>query len=324
MKIGQGSTIQGGFDSAWSVSGTPTFNITHKSESLSYIADKKEEESLVGGRASRGVQTLGAKVEGDISFAAKPDEIGALVAWTTGHELSTAMVDSSVAYKHTFEPMQDASDSAPKVSIQIDRKIGVYEYTSCKVDSFKLSGAPNGFVEGSITLRGYDEATGSLEAGVTKSSLKAFKFTDADISIDGADFGDYVQSFDFEYSNSLESDLYVLSSGARMGEIEFGKLAVSGSLEMLVDSATALMHENKFKTDTNVNLVITLISAEEIEAGYPYSITIKIPVAQIMDSKFNLSGADRIKHTMNFTGLEDNTNKAVTIEVIDAKETAYI
>ncbi len=324
MRIGQGSTVQAGFDTAWGTAGSPSFNISHKSESLKYVADKKEEESLVGGRASRGVQTLGSKVEGDLSFILKPDEIAAIIAWATGKEASTTQIDTSAAYRHTFEPLEDPAGSAPKASVVIDRKAGVYQYSSCKVDSLKISGSPNGFLEGSVTLRGYDEADGVLNGSVKKSSLKAFRFVDASITVDGSDFGDYVQSFSYEYSNSLESDLYVMSSGTKMGEIEFGKLGVSGSLELLYDTETANLHKNKFKTDSNINIEIKAISTEEVDTGQPYELVIKIPVSQITDSSFNISGADRIKHTINFQGLEDDSNKVTTIEVVDGTDSAYI
>jgi hypothetical protein len=320
---GQGTTIQFGFDTTWGTGGTPTYNVTHKSESLSYIADKKEEESLVGGRASRGVQTLGSKVEGDISFVTKADEIGAILAWTTGEESATTQIDASTAYKHTFIPMKDPSGSMPKASVQVDRKLGVEEYTSCKVDSLKLSGSAGGFIEGSITLKGYDEKTGSL-GSVSKSELKAFKFGAGSITIDGTPFNDIVSSFDIDYGNSLESDQYTMGSNNKMAEIEAGKLSVSSSIEMRYDTASYNLHKDKFKKDESINVEITLTSTEEIEAGYPYSITIKMPVAEITDSKANLSGADRIVHSLTLNALEDNTHDAITFEVVDAKDTAYL
>lgn len=159
MRIGQGSTIQAGFESAWGTPVSPAFNISHKSESLKYVADKKEEDSLVGGRASRGVQTLGSKVEGDISFIAKPDELGAIIAWSLGEEEAT--VEEAIgATRHSFAPVK--SGSAPKATVIIDRKVGVDSYVSCKVDSLKLSGSAGGFLDGSVSLRGYDEQTGAL------------------------------------------------------------------------------------------------------------------------------------------------------------------
>ena len=109
-----------------------------------------------------------------------------------------------------------------------------------------------------------------------------------------------------------------------MAEVEFGKLGVSGSLELLYDTETAALHKNKFKADAAVNIEITVTSTEEADTGEPYSMTIKIPVAQIMDSSFNIGGADRIKHSITYNGLEDNSNAATTIEIVDDYDLAYI
>jgi hypothetical protein len=323
MRIGQGGQIQAGFETTWGTPVTPDFNISPKSESLKYTADKKEEESLVGGRASRGMQTLGSKVEGDISILFKPDELGHLLAWSMGDETATDLESgATTATRHTFEPVEDGA--TPKATVVIDRKVAVDRYTSCKVDSFKLSGAAGGFIEGSVSLRGYDEDTGAIEAGISKSTKKAWRFVDAAVKIDGVSIGALVQGFDIEVGNGLESDLYTLASGTKMSEIEFTKLSVSASLDLLYETQSQALHAGKYKSDTAAEVEITLTSPDEVESGYNYELVITLPVAQISESSFNLADAGRIKHSMKFTGLEDESNSAIVFELVDGQELAYL
>lgn len=323
MNIGQGSRIQAGLETTWGTPVAGTNNITHKSESLKYVAEKKTEESLVGGRAPRGMQTTASKVEGDVNFAVKPDEIGFLVALALGDEVGTAQEDASSAYRHTFEPL--LTGSAPKATLHINRKVAIAKYTSCKVDSLKLSAGAGEFLDGTISLRGYDEDfTGAIDSGVIASVLKGFRFADAAVSLNAADLGGLVKSINVEISNNLESDNQVLASGTKNGELEWQNVSVNVSFELLYDSQGQALHASQFKQDTNVSLEITFSSPEEVEAGYPYELTIKVPVAQIEDSTFNLADAGRIKHSMSFAGQEDNSNAVITMEVVDAKDTAYL
>lgn len=321
---GRDSKLQIGLESTWGTAIAPTAEVPFTSESLSYLPNYIEEDALVGAKTSGRMDVSGIKVEGDVSFIVKPsDALGLILGATLGEEATATQVDTSTVYDHVFTPIASGSaNSLPHLTVVVDRKVAVKGYTSCKVDSLSLEASVNDYLRGTISLRGYDEESDSLET-LTGPTTKAFQFKDGSITVDGSDYAD-ITSISLNYSNNLENDLYTLGSGDYMSEIEPQAREITAQFETLYSSATESTRENKFKAGSTAAIVLTFESSENIEAGYPYQLVVNMPLAYITEANPQVGGPDRITQSLSVRATEDASNEAITITLRDDSDTEYL
>jgi len=328
---GNSSRLQLGIGDTWGQGDSATIELPFTSESLKYNAMYADDDTLVGGKTKGTREIIGHYVSGDISINAKPDRIGALLALTLGGDTSTVTPggDTSsgdTAFTHTLTPIAaGAATSLKPCTLIVDRIVNVFGYNSCKITKMSMKAAVKDFVRMTFSVIGYDEdSSASLNTGLTRSSIKTLKFSDGAITMDTSDYAD-VTAFNLDYDNKLETELFTLSSGDYMAEIEPQERMISGSIDVLYSSATDDTRENKFKAGASGALVLTFTGDDLIDAALYYKMTITIPIAYITeDPSFNVAGKDRLKGSIKFEASEDATHEAITIEVINADSAAYV
>lgn len=320
---GNNATMQVGAQSNWSTAVAPTLKVEFTSESLQYMPMYMESDALTGSRTTDRMDISGIKVEGGFDIIVNPDNIGLLLSALLGAESSAAAVDGSAVYDHTFTPMSaNVSSSLPKLTVVIDRIVGVLGYVGVKLDSMSLSAQAQDYLRASFTARGYDEASDALES-LSASTKRPFQFVDGNLQIDSSDYAD-VLSFSLDYANNLENDRFTLNGSNKMQEIEPQKRDITFTLDTLYSTATNTTRTNKFKAGAQAALTLTFTSTEEVLSGKYYTLTIEAPNCYITEAHPNVSGPDRITMSMSMRAVEEAGVSPITITLRDGRSTKYI
>lgn len=320
---GNNATMQVGVQANWSTAVAPSLQLEFTSESLQYLPNYMESDALTGARTTDRMDISGIKVEGGFDIIVNPDNIGLLLASLLGAEADATQVAATTAYDHVFTPMSaNVSSSLPKLTMVVDRIVGVLGYIGCKLDTMNLNAQTQDYLRASFGVRGYDEATDTKET-LSASTKRPFQFVDGSLEIDSADFAD-VTSFSMDYSNNLENDLYTLNGSTKMQEIEPQKREITFSLDTLFSSASNTVRTNKFKAGAQASLELTFESTETIESGYYYTLTISAPNCYITEAHPNVGGPDRITMNMALRAVEEAGVSPVTITLRDAKADEYL
>ncbi|MCF7952009.1 MAG: hypothetical protein K9L57_10275 [Spirochaetaceae bacterium] len=319
---GRDSKCQVGLESTWGTPVSTTVQLPFTSESLGYTPSYQEEDALVGSKTSRRMDIMSVKTAGDVSLLVKPDAIGELLAATLGEESSSET--ASGVFEHVFTPVAGGTNaSLLGITVCVDRKVNVFQYISQKVNELSLEGEAQDYLRASVSLIGYDEAVKASMASVSGSTLKAMKFSDGAVTIDGSSFAD-ITSFSLNYGNNLDDDLFTINSGQNMVEPQPQSREITGQMEVLYSEEADNLRSSKFKAGDTMSAVLTFTSEDEIVTGENYKLEIVMPLCYITDAPVNVDGPDRIKQTLSFTATESETQEAITVTLTNDRATAYI
>lgn len=331
---GQDARLEIGIGDTWGQTADPTCAVEFTSEDLKYVPVYKSEDALVGGKTSARMDIVGKKVEGGISFLAKPVSIGYFLGAAFGEEAAvtaTAGGDTSTgdtAFDHVFTPVAGGSSSdLPWFIAVVDRKVNTFGYKGLKIDSFDLDASPQDYLRCKVSCIGYDEDDGDTISGDTLSTLKAFQFSHGTVYVgtDGAEasYADVVK-FSFSYKNNLEKDLYTMSTGLYMAEPQPQAREITATIEVLYSSATDSTRSTYFKTGTTCSVIVQFISSELVDAANYYELKLDMPRCYITDASPVVGGPDRIRQTLTVKATEQDALEAVTATLVNARSTAYI
>lgn len=321
---GRDAKLQIGVETTWGTAVAPTAEVAFNSEDLRLNLGYISEDALVGAKTQGQMDIGSEKVEGGFQFIAKPDDyFGIILAAALGEEASASQVDSSAAYDHVFTPLAGGTaNSLPHITAVVDRKTGVFGYSSCKINTLELSAQKGDYLRGTVSVIGYDEVSDSLET-LDAPTTKAFKFSHGAITIDSTSY-DEIEGVSFSYANNLENDLQTLGSGANMAEIEPQAREITLSLDVLDSSDLDTLRTNKFKAGSTADVTLTFTSDETIEAGYYYTLTIDMPLCYVTEDNPSVSGPERLRHSISLTATEDSSNEAVTVTLRDDNSSDYL
>jgi hypothetical protein len=322
MASGNNVKVQLGLEGVYGTPATATKAVKVFSEDFKYQPGKKEEGLLTGNRSKGRSDTMSKSTEASMSFLMRPDD-GLFMAMALGVEPSDPVLEvgATGAYRHTFDAA-GATDTMPSATFNIDRIVQVFQYTGITVGSFSFAAAPEDYLKADFSFVGRDEGTGTIEAGVDPSTLKAFKFRQATVSIAGTPVAD-VTDIKFDYNNALTSNQQTTSTGDYFLKPEPGAREITADIEAVYTTATNTLRDSYFKTDDEFELVMVFTSDEEIEAGFPYELRIELPHCQVTDASATVGGADLIKQSMAISAFE-STSGLISLQLVDAQATRYL
>ena len=324
MASGNAAKAQLGIETVYGTIAPGEVQVRISSEGFKYSPNKKEEGLLTGGKATGRSYTMGVKAEGSLSTNLRPDEAGYWLGLGLGDEGTPALEDGSTgAYKHTFTAIGTAeSDHLPSSTFIIDRVVDVFSYPGCKITDFSFSASPGDYLKLDANFAGKSEEDGTLNGALSPSTLKPLRFQHAVVKLAGNTIAD-ITSIKFNYNNNPEQDLQTSSTGLYYKEPEAGARSCTMDLEVLYTVTTEAL-KSYLKSDADLSVEIAFTSEEEIETGFPYSLTITVPHAQINSSDANVSGANILRQTLNLIAIEDSPDEFITVELINDRATAYI
>lgn len=326
MVNGNSVIVQFAKESVYGTAPTMTNQIQIASQAFKYIPEKKDEGLLTGGKTTGRVQTTSKKAEGSISTNLRPDDAGWWLGGALGVEDATPdlVVGSTGAYKHTFTAMGNAeSDYLPSLSILVDRIVKEYTYTGIVFNTLSFSAQPGDFLKVDMGFVGKDEIDGTAATGLTLSPLKTFTFAQASVKIGGTTVAD-VTNIKFDLNNNLDHSKQTTSTGLYFKQPKHGAREIKADLEVIYSTDSDTLYSTYFKGDDDVSLEIKFTSSEEIEAGFPYSLTITIPHCQVRESSSpETSGADTLMQSLSLKAIEEGSDELITVELVNGRTTKY-
>lgn len=319
--VGSGAQLQIGKETTWgtAVAGAKIINFT--SESIKVNADKKTEDTLIASTAPSGKDLMKLEVSGDFSGILRPEFAGYLLRLAFGG--SDTKTDNSPvtgAYTHSI-PLVGASGTLPSFTAIIDRKVAVKKYSGCKIDSFSLEGAAADYVKFTVSVKGKDEATGTL-ASLSALALQSFKTVGASLTIGGTTYD--AKSVKFNLKNNLQDVGQTYGSGVYVLEPIHGQREATVDVELNYDSNTETLFDTNYTTDTKVGSIVwTLKSPSVVTGSTQYTVTITMNNVVITSVERNVNGAGVLVAKVSGQALSIGSTEPVVATVIDATSTVY-
>jgi len=304
MANGNNGKIQYGIETEYGVAVVPTKQILVANETLKLNLNKKNEGLLTGGKLGGKSFTMSRKVDGGISTLTRPDDIGVFLACALGADTS-AIVGTTTAYKHTFT----LADTQPSLTFIVDREVAVKEYSGVKIDSLSFNAQGEDLLKLDLTFFGKEEDVGTTATGLSSSPLKSFRFADCSVKIGAVELE--ATSVKFDYSNALDS-LQTSKSGLYMKEGMPKAREIKMDIECLYDADGEDIRNDFYLADDTCAVEITFLSGQDADTDTPYSLTFKVPCAQLTaDPIANISGADTMKYTLNLVAVQPATGAEI-------------
>ncbi len=319
--VGSGAQLQIGKESAWgtAVAGAKIINFT--SESIKVNADKKTEDTLIASTAPSGKDLMKLDISGDFSGILRPEFAGYLLKLAFGGT-DTKTDNSPVigAYTHSI-PLVGAAGILPSFTVIIDRKVAVKQYSGCKIDSFSLEGAAGDYVKFTASIKGKDEAVGSL-ASLAALALQSFKTVGASLTVGGTTYD--AKSVKFSLKNALQDVGQTYGSGVYVLEPIHGQREATVDVDLNYGSDVETLFGTNYITDTKIaSIVWTLKSPSIVTGSTQYTVTITLNNVAITSIERNVNGAGVLTAKVSGQALSIGSTEPVTATIIDATSTVY-
>ena len=326
MITGNSAKLQIGVESTYGTAATTTQEIQFISESLRRNLNKKDEGVLTGGRSTSKSATLAKSTGGNLSFLARPDDLGYILGCLLGVEATPALIaPSTTAYKHTYTALK-VTDSArlPSLTVKIDRIKDIFVYAGVKIDSVSFSAQPEDFLKLDVSLFGKSETGSGTLATLTPSALKAFRFAWGSLTYKSGTVGD-ITSIKLNYNNNLVKNIQTTGSGYYYYEPDPAARDIQVELEALYNTDVTAF-ETAYSDDSLAKLELTFTSEEEADTvkNIPYKLIFTLNNVQITDYYANVGGADAIKAQIKAKAVEKGTDELITVELHNTRSTKYI
>jgi hypothetical protein len=322
--IGKNSTLQIGVQSVYGTPVAPQVEFKMLSESMNEKVEYKQSDALVGKRGTDDRIIASKRTEGSVSIYPCPHSVGYLLYSFFGKQAASAQVDSSAAYDHVFT-FAGQNDTLAPLSVYVDRVQNDFGFQDVYVNSITFNLTLGDYVTADIELVGKKEIAGQSQS-ITMSvpTTKAFFYKHGSFKFDGVATVD-ITSATIKLENNLKTDRRAFTTT----DIEYflaptlGEAKVTYDFEFFYNTATEALRTGKYKTDTAMDVEITLTHDEEVEVGYPYELTFKTALGTMTNFESNVSGPDEIMASATVEGEEDDSNPIVEVTLRDARSTDY-
>jgi len=227
---------------------------------------------------------------------------------------------ASGVYRHLWEVVLSNTER-PAYSIQVDGRQNDYVYDGCVVDRMSLSAAIRGFLEGSVTILGMEEAAAGGASSLEIEDVEAMVFSDAQFSVAASDYT-FTRSIALEIMNNSNPDGYGTGSIYRQYH-EKGKFAVTGTLQLRLD-ATSIAEKAKVEPGTMVNIFMTF-DGGAFDSDINEMMGVEMPYCLLDDFEWNENGPvidARVPFTV-VKGKNSPYNAAFTVWLLTDDSAAY-
>lgn len=320
---GQGTALQIGKETAWGTAVPATEALNFLNESLKLTVERKEEDTLVGGKTSSSMDIMKRTVSGDFGIIMKPKNVGLLIGLALGEE-DAVTEDPVGVQKHVFRPIAAGVYSTlPSFTATVDRHVAAKKYTGLKIDSFKLEAKAGDYLRATFSVKGKDEESGTKDGLLSVPAMKAFRFAGGSCTFDSSAVGG-VKSISIDYQNTLDEGEQTLSSGLNGTENQPQERKITVTIEADYDAGTEAIRENDYKKDATVNVQLRFESPETIITGTKHALEISMPKVAITECSPNVGGKEKLNLSITGTALESALIDAIEIALFDDVATAYV
>jgi hypothetical protein len=324
MISGNSVIAQVGKESAWGTAATLQRQVRFASEGFKYTAVKNQEPVLTGRIGASRYDLMGIRAEGSLSLLARPDDLGVLLLGALGRE--NAVSGEGAAKSHTFKAIDNnLTTHLPSFTFAFDRKVKLYKYTGCKINSFSFSAAPEDYLNLDIEVFARDEAVAdSGLTPITPSALKAFKFHQGKVYFAGntTAFG-HITNISFDYNNNMENNIQTTGTGLHYYEFDPNTREITMELEMLYLAEAETFRQTWYKTDDILQVKLEFKSDEIITGATPYSLTIEVPACQVTECSASVGGSEGIRQSVSLVGIDNAVNDLITVTLVNQETALY-
>lgn len=324
MINGNSVIAQLGKESAYGtpVAATKQFKIA--SESLKPTYNKIDEGLATGGRGKGLMATMGIGVNGSESTLMRPD-MGYLLAGVLGVDVVSTSGDGT---KHTITCIaSDENQHLPSWTFYVDRKVGKFKYSGCKINALTLSANAGDYLKCDFDIVGKEEIANATLSALTPSVLRAFKFAQAkmykivdDEEVEIAD----VDSINLSINNNCDATVQTTDTGDFYKEPEVGTREIGLTCSAIYSSESESIRTEFYKSDATVGIKMEFISDENLpDSTDPYKLTITLPCCQLSDADANMSGLETLKQNMTFNVVDNLVDELIKVELINADASSY-
>jgi hypothetical protein len=318
---GAGAGAQVGKETVYGTPVAYTKQLNILNESVKLSVERKEEETLLASKAAGGQDIVSRRVAGDVSVILKPEEAGLLLAWALGLEAANPTLEIAGSYIHTLTA-QTALGALPSMTMVIDRKAAVKQYAGCKVNSFKLDAKSGDYLRATVSIKGLDEATGTVNGALIPASKKAFKFVGGTLTVDAVSFANIV-GVNLSIDNKLIDVESTLTTGLLAPEPTQGTREITISIDALYDAPADTLRESKYKAGALASIVFMFESPDEIVATKKYRIGFSLPNVDINQCDVNVSGREVIHMQIQGKALQIGSTEPITVTVYDGLNSKF-
>lgn len=322
MINGNSVILQLGKETTYGTKATGTEQIKISSESFKPVYNKIDEGLATGGRGSGLKATMGIGVEFSFATLMRPG-FGNILKGALGVETVTGNV-------HKFTAIESAEDKhLPAWTFYVDRKVGKFAYTGCKIGSLTLTASAGNYLSLDVSGNGkLEEAVSSL-ASLSSSGLRAFKFAQAKVYKQAkndearTELAD-VTNISIAINNNLDAQVQTTSTGDFYKEPEVGTRDISATVDMIYSAGAETVRNAFYKSDDTLSIEAEFISDETFgEDDTPYSLKIKLPCVQCSDASANMGGLETLSQNMTFNVVDNLTDELIEIELTNEEEGEY-
>ncbi|MCQ2052957.1 MAG: phage tail tube protein [archaeon] len=318
MINGNSVIAQMGLESSYGVSASATKQYKISSESLKAVYNKIDEGLATGGRGMGLKATMGIGVNGSESTLFRAD-MGYLIAGVLGVESADASGDKT---NHTFTAIE-SSESAhlPSWTMYVDRKVGKFKYTGCKINALTLSASAGDYLKCDFDVVGKEEIDNATLGDLTPSTLKAFKFAQAkmykivdDVETTIAD----VDSISLAINNNCDAQTQTTDTGDFYKEPEVGVRDIQLTASVIYSAGTEEFRKAFYKSDDTCGVKVEFVGDDGNK------LTITLPCVQMADADANMGGLDTLKQNMTLSVVDNLVDELITIELLNDDAEEYI
>ncbi len=312
---GTGSSLQIGKESSFAVAAIPSTLVDLTSESIKVTVEKGDEGSLLGSKTAMNRDLLAVSVEGSVSFILKPEFAGLLLHAALGGEDLCEQIDATEHYRHTIV-LCDVNESLPGITVVVDRKAAVKQYTGCTLSALSLDCAAGDYVKGSFDIKGTTETEGSLNSSLNGFSVPSYRCTAATFMIAGVTYD--IASASVKLDNALETAPKTYSSGLYAGRPQHGKRGITISFEIPYSAEVESLKSTYLTAEAHASVVLSFSSSNP-----DHAISITLPNVSISDIDANVSGTGILSSSISGEALSVGSDEPITVVITDNISTAY-
>lgn len=171
MKVGIGSVLQAGKQSAWGTSVTPTVKINMSSESIATTAEKGDEGNLLPKKTRDQADLVAINTEGGVDFILRPEFVDWLFECAFGKKTNNVYT------------LADVNEDLPVSTFVMSRGGIVKTYPDVTIRSLTLECPAQDYVRGSIDVIGTEELS---EGDTGAKTIQTIGFTKPSYKCTGA------------------------------------------------------------------------------------------------------------------------------------------
>lgn len=309
---GSGADLQIGKESVFGTGVTPTAIVNLTSEGINTTVEKSDEGSLIASKTPMSRDLMSINVDGDVSFILRPEFAGLLFHLALGG--ADTVGGTSGAQTHTMHLCDPATD-LPSATIVLNRKAAVKKYAGCTIGSLNLDFNANDYVQGSFSIVGTKEETGSL-VQLPAFSVPSYRCTGATLKVGEATLD--VEGVSIAIENNLEDAPRVYSTGLYKGKPKHGRRNVTVSITLPYSEEVETFKNTYLTTEANASITLECASSDSA-----YKLKVQMPNVSINGASGNIGGEGTIESTIEGEALSVGSTEPLSVIITDKTSTAY-